>query len=246
MMSFFQPLNLILVFLCPVGFLISEEQPAKSSSVKEELAQPSATLSGRTVTLQPFEATFEIPQSWLSHYRTDEDNLHLTRREIDKIKDGIGEWDSEYGKVVNAVFSIDDCAMHGGNEGWGKDGHSYFDVQMRAYVLAADADDIPTKMINDGVEAAHQLNSLKSKQNLVPKLKSKKSISLKQSEYQQWKRSTLEFELFFDDYGGTAHVDVFSRDFDKQKVALVFMYVKSPFKEFEDVPKIVDSFRRKE
>jgi hypothetical protein len=47
------------------------------------------------------------------------------------VRVGHGEWDSEYASVVNASLPFEDCAAHVGGEGWGWQGLSFGDLQVR-------------------------------------------------------------------------------------------------------------------
>ena len=70
-------------------------------------------------------------------------------------------------------------------------------------------------------------------------------MSLSRSEFKNWQRVTLSYDLWYSDYGGTANVDVFSRAFGKQTAVLVFMYADSLHEPRGQVATIVKSFRWK-
>jgi hypothetical protein len=55
-------------------------------------------------------------------------------KELALVKIGAGEWDTEYARVVNSAMRFQDCVAHVGGEGWGKDGSSFGDVQLRVYL----------------------------------------------------------------------------------------------------------------
>ena len=92
-----------------------------------------ASRSGRTVILHPSEASFDIPTDWIAWYGKFHNNLHLSEKELALVKIGAGEWDTEYAKVVNSAMRFQDCVAHVGGEGWGKDGSSFADVQLRLF-----------------------------------------------------------------------------------------------------------------
>ncbi len=81
-------------------------------------AERYATRVGRTTHLHPSDATFQIPQDWLDWNAEFHNNLHLTHRELRKVRIGFGEWDYEYARVVNAALPFEHCAAHVGGEGW--------------------------------------------------------------------------------------------------------------------------------
>src|SRR3972149_6742452 len=101
-----------------------------------------ATREGRTIRLHPSGITLQIPQDWLEWNAEVHNNLHLTHRELRKVRRGHGEWDYEYARVVNAVLPFEHCAAHVGGEGWGWDAVSFGDVQLRAYVTSLTAQEI--------------------------------------------------------------------------------------------------------
>src|SRR4051794_10868901 len=84
-----------------------------------------ATRSGRTITLHPLNAKFVLPRAWISWYQSFHNNLHLTPKELESVRDGQGEWDTEYARVVNSVLPFRECVAHLGGEGWGKESSSF-------------------------------------------------------------------------------------------------------------------------
>ncbi len=122
-------------------------------------AERIALLRRRQVILRPSRVAFQIPQAWLDHYDSPpkypvenlrelvsdpseldryyapRNNLHFVREELDRVKSGEGnEWDVTFAKVVNDLLPFEKCVFHGGSEGWGEQGHSFADLQMRVYV----------------------------------------------------------------------------------------------------------------
>jgi hypothetical protein len=92
-----------------------------------------ASRNGRTIQLHRSDVTFQVPQDWLDLDAQFDNNLHLGHRELRSVRIGHGEWDSEYGSVVNASLPFDDGAAPVGGEGWGRQGVSFGDLQVRAY-----------------------------------------------------------------------------------------------------------------
>jgi hypothetical protein len=78
-----------------------------------------ASRNGRTIQLHPSDITFQVPQDWFDWDAQFHNNLHLSHRELRSVRVGHGEWDSEYGSVVNASLPFEHCAAHVGGEGWG-------------------------------------------------------------------------------------------------------------------------------
>jgi hypothetical protein len=71
---------------------------------------PYSVLEGRTVRLKPYDATFDIPESWLTPQPvpTPAKNLHLSWEDLNDLywKDGS---DGEEAAVINSVLSFQDC-----------------------------------------------------------------------------------------------------------------------------------------
>jgi hypothetical protein len=75
-----------------------------------------------TIYLHPSDVSFQIPNDWLDWNAQFHNNFHLTHGELKKVRFGAGEWDYEYGAVVNSALPFEDCAAHVGGEGWGREG----------------------------------------------------------------------------------------------------------------------------
>jgi hypothetical protein len=179
---------------------------------RPEPAKPSATRDGRAIRLDPSGVTFRIPQAWLDYHAEFGMNLQLTRAELDKAKDGEGEWDTEYAAVANAALPFDRCAAHAGSEGWGRDGVSFGDLQMRAYVVPEGADKVAAVVVKAGLAAAAKYD---------------KRARADGGPARDWHRATVRYDLWYRDYGGTAVVDVYSRPAGKDTLVLVFMHSES-------------------
>lgn len=133
---------------------------AQTSPAKHLPAQQSfATRSGRTITLHPSEVAFDVPADWISWYREFHNNIHLSAKELQSVREGHGaEWDTEYAKVVNAVLPFRDCVAHLGGDGWGQEGSSYPAVHLRAYVTEMTEGDIKQRISTQGLSAANTMN----------------------------------------------------------------------------------------
>ena len=142
---------------------------------EEPGGEPIALLKGRIVILKPSRLAFRIPQAWLDRYDAPpaypfpnmretasdpkeldrryapKDNLHFTRQDLENGKSGEGnEWDVTFARLVNDILPFDNCVFHGGGEGWGLQGHSFADLQMRVFVGSWGPDAIP-KLVQDRV-----------------------------------------------------------------------------------------------
>jgi hypothetical protein len=172
-------------------------------------AKPSATRDGREVRLEPSGVTFRVPQAWVDYHAKFGKNLHLTRAELDAARDGAGEWDTEYAAVANAALPFDRCAAHAGGEGWGRDGVSFGDLQVRAYVVPGGPDQVAAAVAKAGLAAAARYD---------------KRARAGGGTAGDWHRATVRYDLWYGDYGGTAVVDVYARPVGKDTVVFVFMH----------------------
>lgn len=189
-----------------------------------------ATLSGRIITLHPSGANLEIPADWITWYGNFHNNLHLSSSELDSVRVAIGEWDTEYAQIVNSTLPFQDCVAHLGGDGWGKDGSSFADVQLRIYATLLSEAQLRHSVAAQGLSAARQISSDAS---VDPPVK-----------VGPWQRTTLRYSLFYGDYGGTARVDFYTRSDHGQTFVLVFMFCDSNrFGAIDQVAAILSSFR---
>jgi hypothetical protein len=193
---------------------------------------PQAIRSGRQIRLKPVDLTFEIPQDWLDWYEKENlsNNLHLSLEELEAVKEGAGEWDTEFASVVNSLLPFDHCAAHIGGEGWGNEGVSYGDLQARVYIVDETLDQVKDRIESEGVA---QVRKLTGQDNRVDR-----------DDRTIWHKRILAFHRWYYDYGSTAYVDFRLRQFDEQTVVLVFMYTAFQSQE-EDIMFILDSFDEK-
>ncbi|MBI3838647.1 MAG: hypothetical protein HY288_12035 [Planctomycetia bacterium] len=196
-----------------------------------EAAEPPKTravIRGHIIEVIPFGAILQIPQDWLDWQAEFHNNIHLTAPELAKVQTADTEWDKEYSQIVNAVLPFRSCIIHGGDEGWGRDAVSYGDVQMRAYILECGPQQIAQRMADEGRCQA---------------LRFSKKVSVARSGFENWQRVTVSYDLWYGDYGGTANVDLFARQFGKQTAALVFMYSDSARDAPGELSQILKSFK---
>jgi hypothetical protein len=189
-----------------------------------------ATRSGRIITLHPSEVAFDVPADWISWYGEFHNNIHLSGEELASVREGHGaEWATEYAKVVNSVLPFRDCVAHVGGDGWGLEGGSYAAVHLRVYVTDMTQDDIKKRVSMQGLNAARKVNPQAS---LAPA-----------KEQSGWQGLSLTYNLFYQDYGGTAQIDFYVRSHRAQRIVFVFMYGSTRFREAEEIAGILQSFR---
>jgi hypothetical protein len=170
---------------------------------------PHSVLQGRSLQLQPLGATLDLPVSWLQWHAQFANNLHLSRRELAAVRTGHGEWDKEYAAVANAMVPFSSCAAHIGAEGWGWAGVSFADTQLRVYVLDAAPAQVEAQVLSEGVAAASKLS---------------RRVTSSRAHHGDWLKTSVTYDLWYSDYGGTAIVDVYSRSCGDQTAVLVFMH----------------------
>lgn len=172
------------------------------------MAPPSSTREVAVVTTVGPGPRFEIPAKWVTWHAEFADNLHLTRPELEAVRVGTGEWDTEYAAVLAPILDFDRCAAHVGGEGWGSDAVTFGDLQLRVYILDESLADVLTRV-----------------QSMPPDTLVK-DITLEDGA--PWTRVTLGWNNFYEDYGGPARVDLRLRSFASATVVFAGMYSDDP------------------
>ena len=189
---------------------------------------PYAVLEGRTVRLKPFNATFDIPESWLT--QTSEKNLYLTWQELNEADRNNGG-DEEDAEVINSVLSFKDCAAHVGSKGWGN--HLWNDLQARVYVVELKPEAIDEKVREAGLSTATNVFE---------------RASLLSGNHGEWQKRTLDVLDAPSDFILIKRIDFYHRPFANKTVVFVFMH-PGGFEEThpggfgETISQILDSFR---
>jgi hypothetical protein len=174
-----------------------------------------ASRNGRTIELHPSEVTFQIPQDWLDWDAQFHNNLHLTHGQLRSVRLGHGEWDSEYGAVVNSALPFEDCAAHVGGEGWGWSGVSFGDLQVRAYV---------SELRSYQVLSAISKQGFKTAQGIAERQHSAgNGAVLSSSTKDKWQYVEISYPLWYGDYGGTARINFYVKDIGRYRLVIVFM-----------------------
>lgn len=216
-----------------LSFSNSDAQIAKTTRTED---RPYATREGQRVLLHPESISFQIPKDWIEWFDKFHNNIHLTREELSAVKDGAGEWDTEYGKVVNSALPFDNCAAHVGGEGWGRDSVSGNDVQLRVYLTALRPQQVLTRIHGPALATARNVASF---QNLVDK----QIIGIEDGRGGGWQRVVIRYPVFYGDYGGLAQVRFFVRPRKGRTLVVVFMSGKREKEEIqEQIQKILSSF----
>jgi hypothetical protein len=136
--------------VCGIGIALVLSGPAHAARTRQE---PVATLEGTTIRLEPVGASFQIPNDWMKDYQT----VNLTLPQLQKVRKGKGEWNTEYARVVNAALPFAGCSAQAGRYSW--DSGGFAGVQKRAYVLASSAEEIERGIAAKSLVAAKALPS---------------------------------------------------------------------------------------
>jgi hypothetical protein len=186
-----------------------------------------STRQGSTITLHPETATFRLNDTMVNWFAGFKNNLHLTREELTKVEQGAGDWDTEYGMVCNAVLPFSRCCAHVGEDGWGKDGVSFADLQVRVYVLEQKLTELGKQIEEGGTSKVREIT--------------KKPPKIAVNGAGTWKGWDFAYDRWYGDYGATAHVDFRARQFDRYTVVFVFMYTNY-FSQEAKIRSMLESF----
>jgi hypothetical protein len=170
-------------------------------------APPSSTLEGMSVVPSEPGVRVELPAQWLSWYTRHGNNLHLTREELELVREGAGDWDTEYAEVLAPILDFDRCAAHVGGEGWAAESVSYGDLQLRIYRVP----DTPAAIIERAMAQTWEM--------ITPEL------TVEDDE--PWTSVRIAYDRSYGDYGGRANVDLRMHRFGDTTAVLVGMYVDS-------------------
>jgi hypothetical protein len=173
-----------------------------------------ATRQERIIYLHPSDTIFQIPQDWLYWDTEFHNNIHLTHRELTKVRFGAGEWDTEYGDVVNSALPFEYCAVHVGGEGWGREGVSFGDLQLRAYVTNLSSAEILRRISGPAFATAKRVSSQMFHAPVV---------QIDSGQEGEWQRAVIQYDLFYGDYGGRANIEFYIKQVSQYELVMVFM-----------------------
>lgn len=182
-----------------------------------------ATRENPTIHLHPSDVSFRVPQEWLDWNAEFHNNFHLTHQELQKVRFGAGEWDYEYGEVVNSALPFEYCAAHVGGEGWGREGVSFGDLQMRAYVTDLPSEEIFRRISGPALATAKRVTS--------GDFYGPGKVQTEVSKIGPWQRAVIRYSLFYGDYGGIANIEFYVRPVSKYQLVMVFMGAKEAEKQ---------------
>jgi hypothetical protein len=195
----------------------------------KEKNSPYSTLTGTTVQIQPYGASFEIPEAWLTQRPAPDNNvknLFLSwedLNEVNRIDRKPYGFDTEDAEVINAVLPFEDCVAHVGDRGWGNS--LWNDLQARIYITQLRPEEIVRRLETAGLRTA-QSNF--------------EDASFEVSKYKEWSKFTfkiLDAPTHFILYKRLAF---FLRRENDATVVFVFLHA-DPFE--EEIALLLNSFR---
>ena len=190
---------------------------------------PYSVLEGTTVRIKPYNATFEIPETWVNYKPLSIEppkNLFLSWQDLNELyqlDDNNGFSDEDDAQVMHSVVSFENCAAHVGSMSWGNGNTN--DLQARLFVADSNSQEITARIKNQGLSKA---------QNVF------KTAKLSSENYGAWEKQnfgvlkTGSHTLLFKD------IDFYYRSFDDKTVVFVFVH-QSGWD--EKIKQILDSFK---
>lgn len=212
------------------------------STAKGKVEQPfKVTRTNRLVYILPLDISFQIPQRWIDWNERFNNSLHFTEKDLAAVENGDqADWDPEYATVVNAVLPFEQCALHAGGEGWGREAVSYADLQMRVYILDEAPEKIEAKAVSEGAQAVRTLFTPRRiawrnrggpvRERPEPQIKDADKlpedmkVPVERDTKDGWRQVALSYDLFYGDYGAKASIDFRLRRTGDQTLAVVFMH----------------------
>lgn len=198
-----------------------------SSTHSSAKNSPHSVLKGRTIRVQPYDATFEIPESWLSPPAIPGEpskNLYLSWDELDYLYWHDGR-DDEEAQVINSVLLFQDCAAHVGDKAWGND--LWNDLQGRVYITDLTPSQVAARIEKEGLTGASKVFE---------------SASVNAGKDGDWHRRTLDI---LDappntDFSLGKCLDFYYRAFGNKTVVFVFLHAGG----FDEtISEILNSFK---
>lgn len=192
---------------------------------------PYSVLEGTVVRIKPYNATFEIPESWLTPKPAPDKhikNLFFSWQELNEVNQIDGEvngFNMEEAQVINSIFAFEDCVAHIGDKGWGNG--LWNDLQGRVYVTNLTLEEIKTKIEKQGLGKATEVFE---------------RASLKSDSYGKWQKLTLNVldAPSWSDFMLGEDLDFYYRSFDGKTVIIVFLHTD---KFEEEISLILNSFK---
>jgi hypothetical protein len=226
--------HLLLVASCALAIA---QAPQLTDRSRE---RPFSIRDGQVITLIPTKATLIIPEAWVEWYEEYGNNLHLSPKQLDRIKDVKGEWDADFCYVCNNTLNFERCAAHLGKMS------SLGDLQLRVYDTA-----LSDKSVRDSINAImEELKKPVADEPFGGTAKGERKryydpkAAVEHRTVGEWQQSKVSFYRHYIDYGATAIVDYRYRRAGDRLFVLVFMYTDAK-KQDAVIDSILKSFKTK-
>lgn len=174
---------------------------------------PYSVLEGTIVQIKPYNATFEIPEGWLTPKVIPDmpsKNLFLSWQdlnEVNLIDRKSNGFDQEDAQVINSIMPFEDCAAHFGDKSW--DNWLWNDLQGRIYIT-----DLTPKEIEEKVE----IQGLNTAKDVFEEAK------LFSDNYEAWRIKSLKITDAPTHFILMKRLNFYYRRFDNKTVVFVFLY----------------------
>jgi len=185
---------------------------------------PYSLLEGRTIWLKPYNASFDIPESWL--VPKTEKNLYLSWQELNEVNriDSIANgFDEEDAQVINSVLPFENCAAHFGDKDWGNG--MWNDLQARVYIVDSKPEEIAESVQKKGLAKATNVFE---------------SATLSSSHYERWQKQRLKILDAPTHFMLNKSIDFYYQPFGNKTV--VFVFIRA-YGFDETVNQLLSSFR---
>ncbi len=190
-----------------------------------------SVLENTIIRIKPYNATFEIPESWLTPKPAPDEhikNLFLSWQELNEVNRIDGEhngFDEEEAQVINSVLPFEDCVAHVGDKGWGNG--LWNDLQGRVYVTNLTSEEVAARVDKQGLNKASEVFE---------------RTSVKSNNRGKWKMQTLDIldAPSWSDFMLGEDLDFYYRPFGNKTVVIVFLHTDRFEKEID---LILDSFK---
>ncbi|HEX6715604.1 MAG TPA: hypothetical protein VF088_00750 [Pyrinomonadaceae bacterium] len=204
--------HVIRLSICILTFCIGTATTFLSTWIRanhaSEMDRPYSVLEGSTVRILPYNATFEIPEGWLTPnpMPPPAKNLYLSRQDLDQLSLNDGS-DWEEAQVINAVLPFAQCAAHFGDKGWGN--YLWDDLQGRVYFVDSTPKEIATMIKTRGLQES---------------LTRFKDASLSWENYGVWQKLTINILDAPTHFSLMKNLEFYYRPFNGKTVVFVFLH----------------------
>jgi hypothetical protein len=190
---------------------------------------PYSVLEGTTVRIKPYDATFEIPETWVTYKPVSHEppkNLYLSWQDLNELNQfdfNNGFSDEDDAQVMRFVFPFENCVAHVGSRSWGNGLAN--DLQVRVFVIDSNFQEITEKIKNQGLSKAQVV------------FNRAKLVSESYRIWEKQKMSVFKIEghtLLYKD------IDFYYRSSGNKTIVFVFMHGEGWD---ETIKQILDSFK---